>query len=118
MSDPAAVPPGARPATPKFELHVHLEGTVEPVTLLGLARRNGLRLPADTVAGLEKMYRFTSLDQFINAWIQTTNCLRTAEDFRQITVEYIGRVVALGWPPMSRPSSRPQSGLKDGDRAR
>ncbi|MFE0424416.1 adenosine deaminase [Streptomyces sp. NPDC058953] len=96
MSGPAAVPPVARPVPPKLELHVHLEGTVEPATLLALARRNGVRLPADTVAELAETYRFTTLGEFINTWILTTNCLRTADDFRQITVDYIGRVAQFG----------------------
>jgi aminodeoxyfutalosine deaminase len=81
---------------PKLELHVHLEGTVQPATLLVLARDNGVRLPADTVDGLAPLYRFTSLSDFITTWITTTNCLRTADDFRRITVDYIGRVAAQG----------------------
>jgi len=81
---------------PKLELHVHLEGTVQPATLLAVARHNGIRLPADTVDGLASLYRFTSLSDFITTWITTTNCLRTADDFRRITVDYIGQVAEQG----------------------
>ena len=73
---------------PKIELHVHLEATVQPHTLLEIAKRNGEVLPADTVEGLRELYRFRDFDHFIEIWILTTNCLRTEEDFRQVVVDY------------------------------
>ncbi len=73
---------------PKIELHVHLEGTVRPQTLLEIARRNGYPLPADTVEGLAELYRFTDFRHFIEVWVLTTNALRTEADFRQIVVDY------------------------------
>ncbi len=73
---------------PKIELHVHLEATIQPETLLEIAKRNGEALPADTVEGLRELYRFRDFDHFIEAWILTTNCLRTEEDFRQVVVDY------------------------------
>lgn len=45
-------------AMPKVELHVHLEGAIRPETLLTLARRHGKAMPADTVEGLRRWYRF------------------------------------------------------------
>ena len=80
----------SRPATPypKIELHVHLEGTVQPETLLAIARRNGEALPVDTVEGLRELYRFRDFDHFIEVWILTTNCLRHERDFRQVVVDY------------------------------
>ena len=80
----------SEPATPypKVELHVHLEATIQPETLLAIAKRNGEKLPADTVEGLRELYRFRDFDHFIEVWILTTNCLRTEEDFRQIVVDY------------------------------
>ncbi|WP_238009705.1 adenosine deaminase [Dactylosporangium sp. AC04546] len=80
--------------TPKIELHVHLEGAVPPATLLEIARRNGQSLPADTVEGVRELYQFTDFAKFVQVWIMTTNCLRTADDFRQILVDYAG--VAAG----------------------
>ena len=62
---------------PKIELHVHLEATIAPETLLEIAKRNGETLPADTVEGLRELYRFRDFDHFIEVWILTTNCLRT-----------------------------------------
>jgi aminodeoxyfutalosine deaminase len=73
---------------PKIELHVHLEGTVRPATLLEIARRNDYALPADTVEGVAKLYDFRDFAHFIEVWILTTNALRTREDFRQVVVDY------------------------------
>jgi aminodeoxyfutalosine deaminase len=73
---------------PKIELHVHLEGTVRPQTLLEIARRNDYPLPADTVEGLAELYRFRDFRHFIEVWILTTNALQTEADFRQMVVDY------------------------------
>ncbi|GAA5176860.1 adenosine deaminase [Rugosimonospora acidiphila] len=84
------------PAIPKIELHVHLEGSIRPATLLEIARRNGETLPADSVAGLEKLYEFTDFKHFIDVWILTTNCLRTADDFRRVVVDYAAEAAGFG----------------------
>jgi aminodeoxyfutalosine deaminase len=77
---------------PKIELHVHLEGTVRPDTLRTIAKRNDYALPDD----LESLYRFRDFAHFIDVWILTTNALRTAEDFRQVVVEYAGEAARHG----------------------
>lgn len=81
---------------PKIELHVHLEGAVRPQTLLDLANRNNLPLPADTVEGIGKLYEFTDFAHFIEVWILTTNVMRTADDFRQITLDYAAEAARHG----------------------
>jgi aminodeoxyfutalosine deaminase len=81
---------------PKIELHVHLEGTVRAATLLGIARRNGYELPADTVEGLASLYEYRNFEHFIQVWILTTNALRTAEDFRQVVVDYAAEAAVHG----------------------
>lgn len=81
---------------PKIELHVHLEGAIRPHTLLAIARRNGERLPADTVEGLAELYEFTDFAHFIQVWQLTTNCLRTAEDFQQVVVDYAAEAAGYG----------------------
>jgi aminodeoxyfutalosine deaminase len=81
---------------PKIELHVHLEGSIRPATLLAIAARNGESLPADTVEGLERLYEFTDFAHFIDVWILTTNCLRTAADFRQVVVDYAAEAASFG----------------------
>jgi aminodeoxyfutalosine deaminase len=81
---------------PKIELHVHLEGTLSPDTLLSCARRNGVELPAATHEGLEELFHYTDLPHFIDIWLLVTSCLRTAEDFRRITVDYAGEALKHG----------------------
>ena len=82
--------------SPKIELHVHLEGTIRAATLLSIARRNGVELPADSVEGLRSLYEFTDFKHFIDTWILTTNCLRTADDFRQVVVDYAAEAASHG----------------------
>jgi aminodeoxyfutalosine deaminase len=81
---------------PKVELHVHLEGTVRAATLLEIARRNDYALPADSVEGLASLYEYRDFEQFIEVWILTTNALRTAEDFRQVVVDYAAEAAGHG----------------------
>ena len=81
---------------PKIELHVHLEGTVRPATLLEIARRNHYALPAETEEGLAELYDFRDFAHFIEVWILTTNALRTAEDFRQVVVDYAAEAASHG----------------------
>ena len=81
---------------PKIELHVHLEGTVRPTTLLEIARRNDYALPADTVEGLAKLYEYRDFEQFIEVWILTTNALRRPDDFIQVVVDYAAEAARHG----------------------
>jgi aminodeoxyfutalosine deaminase len=83
-------------AYPKIELHVHLEGTVQPRTLLEIARRNDVALPADTARELQQLFRFTDLAHFIDVWFLVTAALQTADDFRQITVDYAEEAARQG----------------------
>lgn len=73
---------------PKAELHIHLEGSILPRTLLILAQRNHISLPADDEAGLTELYRFRNFDQFLETYMLITRCLRTPEDYRLIAYEY------------------------------
>ncbi|HEX3924701.1 MAG TPA: adenosine deaminase [Streptosporangiaceae bacterium] len=81
---------------PKIELHVHLEGTVRAGTLLQIARRNGVALPADTVEGLAALYEFRDFLHFLEVWRLTTSALRTEADFRQVAVAYAAEAAAHG----------------------
>jgi aminodeoxyfutalosine deaminase len=75
-------------AAPKAHLHVHLEGSILPETLLTLARRNGVALPADSVDGLRAWFTFRDFDHFIEIYLTITRCLRTAEDYELIAYEF------------------------------
>ena len=81
---------------PKIELHVHLEGTVRPRTLLEIAKRNQYALPAETEEELAAIYDFRDFRHFIEVWVLTTNALRTADDFRQVVVDYAGEAASHG----------------------
>ena len=81
---------------PKIELHVHLEGTVRPETLLDIARRNDYALPCTTVEELRALYEFRDFAHFIEVWILTTNALRTSDDFRQVVLDYAAEASAHG----------------------
>jgi adenosine deaminase len=74
---------------PKVELHVHLEGSVRPHTLLKLAKRHHVLLPADTLEGLRKWYTFRDFDHFIEIYLTISGCLRTAEDIELIAREFL-----------------------------
>ena len=76
-------------AMPKVELHVHLEGSIQPETLLQLARRNQKPLPADTVQGLHDWYTFTDFDHFIEVYISICACIVTTDDFELIAREFL-----------------------------
>ncbi|TAJ50167.1 MAG: adenosine deaminase [Herbiconiux sp.] len=81
---------------PKIELHVHLEGAVRPATLFELAHRNGAALPVDTLHELERFYDFRDFDHFIDVWTLTTNVITTADDFRQVVVDYAREGAGFG----------------------
>ena len=74
---------------PKVELHVHLEGSIRPETLLTLARRNQILLPADTVEGLRDWYTFTDFPHFIEVYRAISACLCTPDDIELIAREFL-----------------------------
>jgi aminodeoxyfutalosine deaminase len=85
-----------RVSYPKIELHVHLEGTVRPATLLRIARRNGVALPASSVGELTAIYEFRDFPHFLEIWWLTTGALRTEHDFRQVVVDYAAEAAGYG----------------------
>src|SRR6266540_674914 len=75
-------------ALPKVELHVHLEGSIQPTTLLKLAKRNGVDLGFHTEAQMRLRYQFRDIDHFMRLYEEMTFALRQPEDFRLIAYEY------------------------------
>ena len=73
---------------PKVELHVHLEGSIRPSTLLILAERNQVDLPARDLDGLRDFYRFIDFPHFIRVYFTISGCLRTVDDFALIAYEF------------------------------
>ena len=80
-------------ALPKVELHVHLEGSILPETLLVLAQRHGMSLPAGDVPGLRAWYQFTSFRHFLEVYLTISSLLRTPDDFALIVHDF-GREMA------------------------
>ncbi len=75
-------------AVPKAELHVHLEGSIQPTTLLELARRNHVDLPAATVEGIRDWFVYRDFDHFVEVYVAITRCLRTVEDYELVVYEF------------------------------
>jgi adenosine deaminase len=73
---------------PKVELHVHLEGAMRPSTLLALARRNRVTLPADDVAGLRDWFRFRDFDHFVDIYLACSAALKRPEDFQLLVADF------------------------------
>jgi len=81
---------------PKAELHLHIEGTLEPEMLFELARRNGIETRFSSVAELRAAYDFTDLQSFLDIYYEGANVLRTEEDFHDLTWAYLERAAADG----------------------
>ena len=75
-------------AMPKVELHIHLEGSVQPHTLFDLAQRHHIALPVSNVSELATWYTFRDFNHFLDIFTKICECLRTPEDFTRITYEY------------------------------
>ncbi|KRW58493.1 adenosine deaminase [Pseudomonas sp. TTU2014-080ASC] len=76
-------------ALPKAELHLHLEGSLEPELLFALAERNKIALPWNDVESLRAAYAFNNLQEFLDLYYQGANVLRTEQDFYDLTWAYL-----------------------------
>lgn len=79
-------------AMPKAELHLHIEGTLEPEMMLSLAQRNGVALPYATVEAVREAYRFGSLQDFLDLYYTGMSVLRTRQDFFDLAYAYLEKV--------------------------
>jgi len=81
---------------PKAELHVHLEGSVEPELALALAQRRGCVLPGaeEGVQGLRQRYRFRHFGDFVRLYLAISACLQEAEDFAAVAVDLARKLAA------------------------
>ncbi len=76
-------------AMPKVELHVHMEGSIRPETVLKLAQRHNIELPANSIEGLQEWYTFTDFDHFIEVYMAVAGCIRTPDDVELIAREFL-----------------------------
>ena len=76
---------------PKAELHMHIEGSLEPELMFKLAARNGIDLPYDSVAELQAKYDFNNLQEFLDIYYQGCAVLQTEQDFYDLAWAYLER---------------------------
>ncbi|WP_112479249.1 adenosine deaminase [Vibrio variabilis] len=76
---------------PKVELHLHIEGSLEPELLFNLAKRNQIDIPYDSPDALRKAYEFDDLQSFLDIYYQGANALQTEQDFYDLTWAYLER---------------------------
>ena len=76
-------------ALPKAELHMHLEGSLEPELMFQLAERNKIKLPWDSVETLRSAYNFNNLQEFLDIYYQGADVLHTEQDFYDLTWAYL-----------------------------
>ncbi|MFC9494554.1 adenosine deaminase [Streptomyces sp. NPDC056975] len=81
---------------PKAELHLHIEGTLEPELAFELAARNGVDLPFADTEALRKAYLFEDLQSFLDLYYGLMAVLRTEEDFEQLADAYLARAAEQG----------------------
>jgi adenosine deaminase len=81
---------------PKAELHLHIEGTLEPEMTFELAAKHGIQLPYANVATLRSAYNFSNLQSFLDIYYQGVQVLIDADDFFQLTYAYLQRAHADG----------------------
>ena len=78
---------------PKAELHLHIEGSLEPELMFKLAKRNSIEIPYKTVADVKEAYKFTNLQSFLDIYYAGASVLINKEDFYDLTWEYILKCV-------------------------
>jgi adenosine deaminase len=76
---------------PKCELHIHVEGSLEPELMFALARRNGIRLPYASMEAARQAYRFRNLQDFLDIYYQGMSVLITEQDFYDLASAYLAR---------------------------
>jgi adenosine deaminase len=83
-------------ALPKAELHVHIEGTLEPELVFALAAKHGIALPYRSIVELRAAYHFVDLQSFLDIYYSATSVLQDAADFHAMTSAYLRRAHADG----------------------
>src|ERR1700754_2210418 len=81
---------------PKAELHLHIEGTLEPELAFKLAQKNGVRLPYPSVEALRAAYAFSDLQSFLDLYYQGMSVLQRESDFYVLTWSYLEKVARQG----------------------
>ena len=83
-------------ALPKAELHLHIEGSLEPELMFALAKRNGVAIPYASVEAVRAAYAFSNLQDFLDIYYAGADVLRTRADFHDLAAAYFDRAAADG----------------------
>jgi adenosine deaminase len=98
MNDIPAIAPDRLPALlaamPKAELHIHIEGSLEPELIFALAQRNGVAIPYASVEELRRAYAFTNLQSFLDIYYAGASVLLNEQDFHDMAWAYLQRAAA------------------------
>ncbi|MCX7108621.1 MAG: adenosine deaminase [Proteobacteria bacterium] len=86
--------PALLKAMPKAELHIHIEGSLEPELIFQLARRNGIALPYPNVGALRAAYAFSNLQSFLDVYYAGASVLQQEQDFFDMAWAYLTRAAA------------------------
>lgn len=81
---------------PKAELHIHIEGSLEPELMFALAERNKVAIPFASVEEVRAAYSFSNLQDFLDIYYAGANVLRTEQDFHDLAAAYFARAAADG----------------------
>src|SRR6187549_1924636 len=98
MPHTAPIPAGRLPALlrrmPKAELHIHIEGSLEPELIFALAKRNGVAIPYASVEELRKAYAFSNLQSFLDIYYAGASVLLKEQDFFDMAWAYLEKAAA------------------------
>src|SRR3954463_3811277 len=81
---------------PKAELHLHIEGSLEPELMFALAKRNNVAIPFASVEEVRAAYNFSNLQDFLEIYYAGANVLLAEADFRDLAIAYFDRAAADG----------------------
>ena len=75
--------------SPKAELHVHIEGTLEPELLFSLAEKNNIKIPFKNIEDIKSAYNFSNLESFLKIYYEGAKVLIKEQDFFDLTWSYV-----------------------------
>lgn len=99
---------------PKVELHLHIEGSLEPELMFKLAKRNNIKLPYNSIQAIRSAYKFSNLQDFLDIYYQGTHVLKTEQDFYDLTWAYLEKCAeqnVIHVEPFFDPQTHTQRGI-------
>ena len=99
---------------PKVELHLHIEGSLEPELMFKLAKRNNIKLPYNSIQAIRAAYKFSNLQDFLDIYYQGTHVLKTEQDFYDLTWAYLEKCAeqnVIHVEPFFDPQTHTQRGI-------